>query len=676
MAIVGPNIATRSEARGILYYVYTTGAMNAEKNGQAFNDINNVERRKDARGVGYKYVNFEFNVLGTIADFNIEAYDNLSSTATPSLTTIETSANNKIMFPMNFAANVGAISFKNTSTSTLGGNVSASIDFMKDSDVALSSVVKIVNLLDVQDPTSTKFKQVTVQNRDEYIEEFFSDLNELLSSMAPVVLDSAIDVYLAPSSKANPRVSTIDGMDIDRPDANLSDDLATVDLVLKTKPSTASDYKDWTVLKSALLERKDILESLSRNLKKDISKVWVTGGVDANVSAGTNFGIFVQNWRSIFDALAEHWVLDAVKKKQDDKIKKSSTADKNKGKASSTVVNADSAQLQAESDAIVAGNQIIRVPFKNTNTFPGENKDYDKALSMLDILRDELVQIKVDEKINVRESDKSGEFTALSCEEALKKLDPRQLKELANNLKNRAVEAKNKLVKLYQQLKKVESSKNFKLSADLTGLKKLWPPNFDGIDLPIIDVAEQLKNSAAGIAAAAKFTGKQVANGFKNLRAFVKKPSIGDITIPTSNMKFGDIFKNVYGDSNMGSNRTFCQSLNDMKKVIDRANEVKESVEKVKASVTSTLNQYQDKLEEIKTQIDELKNIERLSSQVTTALAASASNIAAKAQSATTAQVQAVVDTAKQKVNGVVKTSSDAQRVIDASSNSVGKVTV
>lgn len=627
-----------------------------------------------SRLVRQSRVNLEYDVAETPVDTNILAVTNAAEPPNILIGTgfaDSTSPNSdKSGYPIGFTAS------QVYSNPNAGLVVNRFINFSKPIDP--QEVIQIIKLLDVDDPSTTKFSTLSTDNRKIAMDEFLSDvLNLLLTDSYQKITTDTLKKYTDPSAETiTPLPLQASEINIDRGgDAiNLDKDLNTVNIRLEQLKTTDPLYAGFKDLKDKLLIRKQLIPGFLVLLKKDADKVAILGGVQDNIDAGTHFGDFAILFTAGFNALAENWkTIKKEKNTSGTKKAKSATAT---GKAAATVVTPDLAGLEREQESVKVGNQIVKLPFKNTNTFPGTHEDFNKSLSILDILREELVDAKIDTTINVRaESDATTTSTVDACHAALKKLSPEQLAQLGAALAAKFKEAKNELLKAYQELKKIESSADFNLSSSLTGLPKLWPPNLANLnfDFPIIDVSQQIRNAAIGIEAAAALTGKQIVNAAKAAKNLFKKPDLGSINLTLPTINFKDIFKNVYGSSNMALNADVCQTLNDIKKVVEKTQDTKATIERLKASTSSTLNRYQDTLESIKKKSDTLSSIQDLSTTITGLQGASSSSSFSAEN--ITAQINQATLTAKQKTNDTVLTATQTASNITAGPNS-GKVSI
>jgi hypothetical protein len=579
------------------------------------------------------------------------------------------------------------------------------VDFYQQ--VPIDTTIKLVQMLDVQLPANPKdenaFQKTRASAQELAMEHVLNPLDKLLSNMVQVKALAAAKKRSGPGSGFNSKNIDANKNPIYR-SATIADDIALAKTALEgtnvavVVPGGRSE-DDMTALRHdrAMMEaEQSMMKSIVKDLERDVNNVWVSGGVQANINAGTTFGNFCKDYLNVLNTLEKSWVTGKNKT-----TKKGVSNLKKKAATTKPVVTTtpNLAQLEEQRQAILSENRILRVPGKNDAVFT-DHADWNNALSLLDELRDEQQSAVMTKNIVTKTVESSAPLVNSSesdFEKELATFTQPQRDLLESQLKERFNQNNKKIIELLQKVKRLQFSPQFLLAQAVTGVPGIFPIKFlnGQIDIPSIsiDAFQSAIDSSisgaisAGLSQAGNLNTALIKNTIDSAADAVAGAGSGVGLIGSSLKSFGaPVNLSFISSKSSSSNSVVSSKLADIKKIVEKPVETTGVVKGVRQSSTETLKRYGDLLDEINTLKNEnetitanIATIKKVSAVGATKSYQEQAEAARKKADSTVAKIESGKKTAYESslassILADLNKSSAAVTVVDAASSAIGPV--
>lgn len=494
------------------------------------------------------------------------------------------------------------------------------LDFFQP--IPIETVVKLVQMLDVQPPrangkTNTAFTKTKASAEQLSLKNVLEPLNELIGNMIQFKALERAKKRTGPGSfniknideDKNPiyRSTTIDG------------DIATIDEILKdqnaevVRTRTDNEITALNQDRSVLVAEKQMFKTFINDMQKDANYVWVPGGVQANINAGTTFGTFCRDYLNVINTLEKSWTKKDGSKKGSG-LKKKTAAQK-------PVVNTtpNLAQLEEQRQALLSQNRILKVPGKTDAVFT-KHPDWNLALSILDGLRDEPSGAVMQKDLMTKTEVSAAPIVSSSqsdFEKYLAGLTQTERDQLVAALKEQLKANSKKSVETLQKVKRMQFSPSFLFAQAMNGVPGIFPiKTVNGeIDIPSLPI-ESLQGAiggvggmvSGGIEQAGNISTSMVMNVVQNAKDAALNvgagAGLGVSSVPaiSKGASFITNKTNTYGS-------VVSSKIASIKKTIEKPFETTQMLQGAQQAASETLKKYSTYLDELKTLSDENKKI-------------------------------------------------------------------
>jgi len=481
--------------------------------------------------------------------------------------------------------------------------------------VSLTSSTKIVLPETGPNNPFTGYSQNEV---DEILYKFYNDVLNKAKLTAHAQLKAACENYLKPSTQKKNEDDILAYL-------KASNDNITLRSIGAERDAQVQDVERTKVALKEFWASITIVTSFLEVLNDQLNSIFDPESVAANRDKNTTMGVFFNKYDAYFQAYYGAIKPSDTRKKKNAEAKLKGKKDETLAKASLSVTD-NLAQLERDFNRLQAESQIIRVSGTGVNMFT--HPDFDKTMSILDILRDEQPYPSFEKTIAVEET--SGEQTvtssdsATACNNVLKTIPKTILDKMKQALAfKKGLYLKKMFANLFS-LKRIQNDPSFKVIGFFSGFGGINFSQFSSLSFDVGDFdAEkfrdafrfsELKNQINGVLGVIdgltpfSMSNRYLSqlNGISGIWGAADKSLSLYLSKFAFNFDFGKFLKNATPDD-----LRRCPSIPQIKsEILNSENSTNFALDKQKEGLSSAINKFNAEVNSIENLTNKLASID------------------------------------------------------------------